>query len=62
MDIYKKPTDSNDPFTPNQPSHCLKNIPFSLAKRIYANVENKNVKEKRYKEMKEKNITNTKIS
>ena len=25
----------NDPFTPNQPRHCLKNIPFSLLQKEY---------------------------
>ena len=36
MDIYLKPTDSkrHPSFKSNNPKHCLKNIPFSLARRI----------------------------
>ena len=36
MDIYSKPTDSKRyvSFKSNHPKHCLKNIPFSLARRI----------------------------
>ena len=54
MDIYNKPTDSKRyvPFTSNHPRHCLTNIPFSLARRICTIVENKNVKEKRFEELK----------
>ena len=54
MDIYKKPIDSKRyvPFTSNHPRHCLTNIPFSLARRICTTVENENVKEKRFKELK----------
>ena len=33
-------------------THCLTNIPFSLARRIYTIVENENVKEKHFKELK----------
>ena len=40
------------PFTSNHPPHCLINIPFSLARRICTIVENENVKEKRFKELK----------
>ena len=40
------------PFTSNHPRHCLTNIPFSLARRICTIVENENVKEKRFKELK----------
>ena len=54
MDIYNKPTDSKQyaPFMSNHPRHCLKNIPFSLARRIRTIVENENVKEKCFKELK----------
>ena len=54
MDIYNTPTDSKRcvPFTSNYPRHCLTNIPFSLARRISEIVENENVKEKRFKELK----------
>ena len=36
FDIYSKPTDSKRyiSFKSNPPKHCLKNIPFSLARRI----------------------------
>ena len=62
IDIYNKPTDSKRyvPFTSNHPRHCLTDIPFSLAARVCTIVENKNVKEKRFKEL-EKNISRTKI-
>ena len=54
MDIYNKPTDSKRyvPFTSNHPRHCLTNILFSLARRTCTIVENENVKEKRFKELK----------
>ena len=54
MDIYNTPTDSKRyfPFTSDYPRHCLTNIPFSLARRISGIVENENVKEKRFKELK----------
>ena len=54
MDIYNKPTDSKRyaPFTSNHPQHCLTNIPFFLARRIFIIVENENVKEKRFKKLK----------
>ena len=54
MDISSKPgTDSKRyvPFTSNHPRHCLTNIPFSLGRRICTIVENKNVKEKLFKEV-----------
>ena len=54
MDIYNKSTDSKRyvSFTSNHPRHCLANIPLSLARRISTIVENENVKEKRFKELK----------
>ena len=41
MDIYNRPTDSKRyvPFTSNHPRSCLRNIPFCLARRICAIVE-----------------------
>ena len=62
MDIYNKPTDSKRyvSFTSNHPRHCLTDILFSLARRICTIVENENVKEKLFKELK-KNIARTKI-
>ena len=54
MDIYTKPTGSKRyvPLTSNHPPHCLTNIPFSLARRMCTTVENENVKEKLFKELK----------
>ena len=54
MDICNKPTDSKRYviFTSNHPRYCLTNIPFSVARRICTIVENQNVKEKRFKELK----------
>ena len=54
MDIYNCPTDSERyiSFTSNQPQHCLTSIPFSFARRICTIVENENVKEKPFKELK----------
>ena len=60
MDIYNKPTDSKRhvPFTSNHPRYCLTNIPFSLARRICTIVENEHLKEKRFKELKNKHCYN----
>ena len=54
MDIYNKPADSKRyvPFTSNHRRHCLTNMPFSLARRICTIAENENVKEKRFKKLK----------
>ena len=54
MDIYKKPTDSKRyaPFASKHTRHFLTNIPFSLARRICTTVENENVKEKHFKDLK----------
>ena len=65
MDISSKLTDSKRyvPVTSNHSQHCLTNcLPFSLARRICTTVENENIKEKRFKELKKKNIARTKIS
>ena len=53
MDIYSK---RYVRFTSNHPPHCLTNIHFSLARRICTIVENENVKEKRFKELKKKTL------
>ena len=54
MDIYSKATDSKRyvPFMANYSRHCLTNIPFSLARTTCIIVENENVKEKWFKELK----------
>ena len=54
MDTCNKPTDSKRyvPFTLNHSRHFLINTMFSPASRICAIVENENVKEKRFKELK----------
>ena len=54
MDIYNKPIDSKRyvPFTSNQPRSCPRNIPFCLARRIGAIVEEEETKLKRLSELK----------
>ena len=54
MDICNKPTDSKRyvPFTSNHPRSCLRNIPFCLARRICAIVEEEETKLKRLSELK----------
>ena len=49
MNFYNKPTDSKRylRFTLNHSWHCLTNIPFSIARRIYKVAENESIKEKR---------------
>ena len=46
MDIYYKPTDTHRylTFSSNQPKHCKKNIPFTLARRICTIVGNTEAK------------------
>ena len=58
MDIFNKQTDSKRyvSFTLNHPWHCLRNIPFILARRICTIAENENVKEKRFKEPKKTSL------
>ena len=53
MDIYSKPTDSKRyvSFKSNHPKHCLKNIPFSLARRICMIAEKDSLKEIKWKEL-----------
>ena len=54
MDIYNKSTDSRRyvPFTSNHPRICLRNIPFCLARRICAIVEEEETKLKWLSELK----------
>ena len=51
--IYSKPTDSKRYafFKSNHPRHCLKNILFSLACRIFMIVEKDSLKETKLKEL-----------
>ena len=53
MDIYSKPTDSKRyvSFKSNHPKHCLKNIPFSLARRTCMIAEKDSLKEIKLKEL-----------
>ena len=53
MDIYSKPTDSKRyvSFKSNNPKHCLKNIPFSLPRRICMIAEKDSLKEIKLKEV-----------
>ena len=54
MDIYNKPTDSKRyvPFTSNRPRSCFGNIPFCLARRTCAIVEEEETKLKQLSELK----------
>ena len=54
MDIYSKPTDSKRyvSFDSCHPKHCLKNIPFCLARRICMIVERDEIKNERLQELK----------
>ena len=56
MDIYNKSTSSKRyvSVSSSHSRHCLTNIPFSRARRISTIVENENVKEKRFKELKKR--------
>ena len=53
INIYSKPTDSKRyvSYLSNHPNSCLKNIQFSLARRICMIVENKNVRYLKHKEL-----------
>ena len=53
MDTYSKPTDSKIYFffKSNHPKHCLKNIPFSIARGICMIAENDSLKEIKLKEL-----------
>ena len=53
MDVYSKRKDSKRylSFKSNHPKHCLKNIPFSLARRICMIAERNSLKEIKLKEL-----------
>ena len=55
MDLYHKPTDTQQclPYSTSHPKHCLKNIPFVMARRICTIVENYYLKNKHLRELKE---------
>ena len=59
MDLYQKPTDTQRyvPFSSNHPSHCKRNIPFTLARRICTIVENPHRKTKHLAELRENLLT-----
>ena len=59
MDMYHKPTDTQRclPYSTSHPKHCLKNIPFVMARRICTIVENNSLKNKHLRELK-KNFRN----
>ena len=54
MDLYHKPTDTQRclPFSSSHPNHCKRNIPFTLARRIFTIVENQQQKLKHIHELK----------
>ena len=54
MDMYHKPTDTQRcfPYSTSHPKHCLKNIPFVMARRICTIVENNSLKNKHLRELK----------
>ena len=54
MDIYSKPTDSKRYLSLKSIllEHCLKNIPFSLARRICMIAEKDSLKETKLKQLK----------
>ena len=52
MNIYSKPTDTKCyAYLSHHPKPCIKNIPFSLARRICMKGENKNVRYMKLKEL-----------
>ena len=53
--MYLKPTDTQRrlPYSTSHPKHCLKNIPFVMARRICTIVENNSLKNKHLRELKE---------
>ena len=67
LDEYLQQTNRRKTICPicvnlNNPRHCLINIPFSLARRICAIVENEKIKEKRFIDLSiAKSIARTKI-
>ena len=59
MDLYHKPTDTQRCllYSTSHPKHCLKNIPFAMARRICTIVGNISLKKKHLTELKENNRT-----
>lgn len=57
-DIFRKHTDTMSyvPFTSAHPYHVLKNIPYTLARRVRTIVSEENVRHKRYDELKDRLI------
>ena len=55
MDLCHKLTDTQRclPYSTSHPKHCLKNIPFVMARRICKKVENNSLKNKHLKELNE---------
>ena len=55
MDLYHKPTDTQRclPYSTTHPKHCLKNIPFAMARRICTIVEINSLKNKHLRVLKE---------
>ena len=55
MDLYHKPTDTQQclPYSSSHPKHCLKNIPFVMARHICTIVENNSLKNKHLRELRE---------
>ena len=47
MDLHHKPTDTHQclPYSTNHPKHCLKKIPFIMARHICTIVENNSKKQ-----------------
>ena len=58
--MYHKPTDTQRclPYSTSHPKHCLKNIPFVMARSICTIVENNSLKKKHLRELKENFRTN----
>ena len=55
MDIYFKPTDTRRclPFSSSHPTHCKKNIPYTVTRRICTIVENQQQKLRYLSKLKE---------
>ena len=55
MGLYHKPTDTQRYllYSASHIKHCLKNIPFVMARPICTRVENNSLKEKHLRELKE---------
>ena len=59
MDLYHKPTDTQRCllYSTIHPKHCLKDIPFAMARRTCTIVENISLKNKHLTELKENRRT-----